>query len=214
MIKKVFPGLVIGLLCLTTFATAQETEIVYDSAAIVRDSSLIIESTQPILLTTDTLEIVDVVYDSTREKPAARAALYSGVLPGLGQAYNKKYWKIPFIYGGFAFFGYFIEFSHERYIIFRELLLSETDPDPRTENNSNLSEDSLRRRTDQWRRTRDLMVGLTVVLYFLNILDAHIDAHLNDFDVNQNLSLEITPMVDQVAYLPGPVTGISIKLNF
>lgn len=207
MTKRVIPGLFIGFLCLTSYAIGQETEI-------ISDSSFVLENTGPIILTTDSLDVVDVVYDSTKEKPPAKAALYSSVLPGLGQAYNKKYWKIPIIYGGFTFLGYFIGFSNDRYTVFRQLLLAETDPDPRTENDSNLSEDSLRRRTDQWRRTRDLMVGLTVIVYFLNIVDAHIDGHLNEFDVNQNLSLELTPTVDQVAYLPGPVTGLALKLNF
>lgn len=203
MINRTFLGWFIGVLCLAQTAIGQES-----------DSSLLIETTESTLLSTESLEVIDVPYDSTKEKPAAKAALYSGVLPGLGQAYNKKYWKIPIIYGGFAFLGYFIEFSQDRYTVFRQLLLSETDSDPRTENNSNLSEDSLRRRTDQWRRSRDLMTGLTVILYLLNILDAQIDAHLKEFDVSPELSLQITPTVDQVAYLPTPVAGISIKLNF
>ncbi len=204
---RILPGSVFSIVLMAQAVVGQETEIVFDS-------TLAVETTDSVVLNADSIQVVEVAYDSTQEKPAAKAALYSGVLPGLGQAYNKKYWKIPIIYGGFAFFGYFIEFSHERYNIFRKLLLAETDPDPRTENDSNLSEDSLRRRTDQWRRTRDLMLGLTVVLYFLNVLDAHIDAHLKDFDVNQDLSLKVAPTVDQVAYFPGPVTGISITLNF
>ncbi len=92
--------------------------------------------------------------------------------------------------------------------------MAETDSVTRTENDLNLSEDTIRRSTVQWHWSRDLMMGLTVMFYLITILDAHIAAHLKDFDVNQDLSFEVTPTVDQLAYIPGPVVGISIKLNF
>jgi len=152
-------------------------------------------------------------FDENKETPQAKAALYSAVLPGLGQAYNKKYWKIPLIYGGAAAMGYYISFSHDRYTTFRTLLFAESDQDPNTINDTELSEETLRRNTDDWRRNRDLMIGLLVLLYFLNIADAHVDAHLKEFDINEDLVLQLKPAFTEIETPVNRTQMIGLSLN-
>ena len=171
------------------------------------DSVILIKPQDPIQ--GDIQEIETLPYDENKETPQAKAALYSAVLPGLGQAYNKKYWKIPLIYAGAAGMGYYISFSHDRYITFRTLLFAESDDDPDTINDTPLSQETLRRNTDDWRRNRDLMIGLLVLLYFLNIVDAHVDAHLKEFDINEDLALSLKP----ANITAGAVTGTGLSLS-
>lgn len=152
------------------------------------------------------------VIKTTRHDPNL-AALYSAALPGLGQAYNDMYWKIPIIYGGLAVTTYFVRYNNVQYLEYRRLLFAEIDGDITTENESPLSEEALQRNTDNWRRNRDYMIIVTGFVYLLNIVDAHVDAHFRDFDVSENLSLSIEPSVEQLAIDLTPVAGLSLSLK-
>ena len=143
-----------------------------------------------------------------------KAAIYSAVLPGLGQAYNRKYWKIPIVYGGFAAFGYFINFNNENYRISKKAYLDLTDSDENTNSFMDLKyieyydltnptmverlEDGLIKRQDYYRRNRDLLVILTVAFYGLNIIDASVDAHFFDWDISDDLTMNWQPTFQQV----------------
>lgn len=161
--------------------------------------------------------------DSTQvEKPTVehsprKATIYSAVLPGLGQIYNRKYWKVPIVYGGFATLGYFINFNNEVYTTYRQAYSDIIDNDPYTnshlklkvnasffkpENISQLTE-NLRRAKDGWRRNRDLVVIGTVVFYAVNIIDASVDAHFFNFDISDDLTIN---------WVPGPVMCMDKKL--
>ncbi|MFA0960781.1 DUF5683 domain-containing protein [Roseivirga sp. BDSF3-8] len=130
------------------------------------------------------------------KKIPGRASLLSAVMPGLGQVYNGKYWKVPVIYGGFAMFGYLINYNNENYQEFRAALFAEIDGDDSTVNpfEGVLSEASLRRRTDLFRRNRDFSMILAGVWYLLNIVEAHVDAHLQEFDVSEDISMRFEPV--------------------
>ena len=141
------------------------------------------------------------------------ASLYSAALPGLGQAYNSMYWKVPIVYGGLALTVYFIRFNNIQYLEYRRLLFAELDGDPTTINDSPLTTEALERNTDNWRRNRDFMIIMTGLVYLLNIVDAHVDAHFRDFDVSEDLSLRFNPSVKQMALGGSPVPGISLSLQ-
>ena len=141
------------------------------------------------------------------------ASLYSAALPGLGQAYNGMYWKIPIVYGGLAATIYFIRFNNVQYLEYRRLLFAEIDNDPTTINDSPLTTEALERNTDNWRRNRDFMIIITGLVYLLNVVDAHVDAHFRDFDVSENLSLRLNPSVKQMALGGSPVAGLSLSLQ-
>jgi hypothetical protein len=155
-----------------------------------------------------------------------RATIYSAVLPGLGQLYNRKYWKVPLVYGGFATLGYFINFNNEQYTIYRQAYSDIIDNDPNTTSylklkvNPSLLQpdrisnftDALKTQKDYWRRSRDLVVIGTVVFYALNIIDASVDANFFNFDIGDDLTIN---------WVPGPImcmdkqlVGIQCRFTF
>lgn len=143
-----------------------------------------------------------------------KAAMYSAILPGLGQAYNKKYWKIPLVYGGFAAFGYFINFNNNRYKLFKLYYSDLTDGNDMTnsfldykyvdgDKMDDLSYvETLKRgfirEQDRWRRWRDMNIIMIVGFYGLNIIDASVDAHFFNWDISDDLTLRWQPTIDQL----------------
>jgi hypothetical protein len=127
-----------------------------------------------------------------------KAALYSAVLPGLGQVYNGKYWKIPIIYGGFLTMGYLIILNNDRYNLFLTALNAERNgefnPLAGVANGRYEDTGQLQRAVDGSRRNRDFMIILTAGVYALNIVDAIVDAHLIEFDINPELSFDMKPV--------------------
>lgn len=127
-----------------------------------------------------------------------KATFYSAVLPGLGQAYNKKYWKIPIIYAGFTGLGYYAGYNnyiYKRYKNAYEIKLkidagdsTLVDPLP-----GPTTEATLKRR-EEWRRYRELTIIGIGLLYIAQIIDASVDAHLFDYDISEDLSLRIEPV--------------------
>lgn len=122
-----------------------------------------------------------------------KAAIMSTLLPGLGQAYNKKYWKIPIIYAGFASLAYFVSYNNTKYKTYREAYIAETDADSATINSfPEYSSQNLLTLQDYYRRNRDLSYIIAGSVYILNIIDATVDAHLFNFDISDELSVKIS----------------------
>lgn len=144
-----------------------------------------------------------------------KAALYSAVLPGLGQAYNGDYWKIPIVYGGGIILLHFINENHELFNTFNNALANISDASDLTVNPfPRYNEASLQRRRDFYRRNRDFMIIVGAAYYLLNVVEAHVSAHLKEFNVNENLSMQIKPSMEPV--IPGTVSvgmGIAITLK-
>ena len=152
---------------------------------------------------------------STRTR-ANRAALFSAILPGAGQFYNKKYWKIPILYAGIIVLGYSIEYNNSYYKTYRTAYLYRTDEDSTTIDefeNIYPDADNLKVRKDYYRRTRDLLWIITSGVYVLNIIDAYVDAHLKDFDVSDDLSLSTHPYFN-VDAKGSPAAGLSLCFKF
>ena len=127
--------------------------------------------------------------------------------------YNKQYWKIPVIYGGYTVIGHYIKFNNGMYQEFKQALTYETDNDEFTLNPfPNFNRNSLERNMDYWRRNRDLLIIFSGVYYLLNIVDAHIFAHLKDFNTDNDLSIKFQPSMDK--FHNTNVVGISIYINF
>lgn len=134
----------------------------------------------------------------------------SAILPGAGQVYNRKYWKIPVIYGGFAGLAYAIRFNQKEYNIFKEAFKIRLDGNENTTDEfvGIYSDNDLTTLKDFYRRNRDLSIMGTGILYILNIVDATVDAHLFNFNVNENLSINILPTTnDQM------IAGIGVTLT-
>jgi len=146
-----------------------------------------------------------------------KATIYSAVLPGLGQIYNRKYWKVPIVYGGFVTLGYFINFNNELYVKYKQAYSDIIDTDPNTNSFKELNvnpiffeadkisqlTERLRIAKDGSRRNRDLVVIGTAVFYALNIIDASVDAHFFNFDISDDLTIN---------WVPGPIICMDQKL--
>jgi hypothetical protein len=165
----------------------------------------------------DTTQIEGVKDKKAVYSSARKATIMSAILPGLGQIYNKKYWKAPVIYAGLGGLGYFFYVNNTRYNFYRQGLLTAVANggnavvDGQTQTVSQLQTQKL-----YYRKFRDF-AGIGIgILYILNIIDANVDAHLKTFDVSDDLSIHLDP--SQQLYNNGRAytvaTGLSIKLNF
>ncbi len=142
-----------------------------------------------------------------------KAALYSTIFPGLGQIYNKKYWKLPIVYGALAGGIYAISFNQDQYQIYLNAFKSRLDDDPSNDQfSSQYNERQLIELQNLYRRWRDLSIILSCVGYGLNVLDAYIDAHLMYYDVGDDLSLQWRPAIIQSNNLL-PAFGVGITLQ-
>lgn len=175
-------------------------------------------------LTKDSIKTTDGVIttqaDTVKKAPAKyhspkKAAIFSAVLPGSGQIYNKKYWKVPVIYAGFAGLAYSFQFNQSHYVKYRDALKSRLDDDASTTDPyvDLYSDDQLETLYKYYHRYRDLTVIGGLVLYVLNVVDATVDAHLFTFNVDDNLSLNIHPALINTAGIHYK-TGIGLNITF
>lgn len=160
--------------------------------------------------------VVSTQNDTLKKKHSPKkAAIMSAALPGLGQIYNRKYWKLPIIYAGLGTLGYLITFNSIQYSFYRKAYLAKIDDDPLTVDEFPFaSEDGLRQRLNQHRRTRDMLIAGAMLVYALNIIDASVDAHLFEFDVSDDLSLRVEPMIAPDFTTGSAYKGFGIKLRF
>ncbi len=129
-----------------------------------------------------------------------KATIYSAILPGLGQAYNRKYWKIPVIYGLGGLLTYFVVDNNKQYVNYKNAFKVRLDDNPDTVDPyvNVYSDDDLRVLKNYYRRNRDLAYIGMGVTYILNVIDAAVDAHLFYFDVSDNLTLRAEPAVSPI----------------
>ena len=128
------------------------------------------------------------------DKNTTKATLLSTACPGLGQAYNKKYWKIPVIYASLGATIYYYTQNNKQYQYYQSEYNAEIDKNPNTINSSGHNALNLITLQDYHRDQRDLSAFFLILLYTLNIVDACVDAHLMNYNVNDNLSLYLKPM--------------------
>ena len=147
-----------------------------------------------------------VVQDTVTRPPIdplspSRAAFYSAILPGLGQAYNKKYWKIPIVYAALGTGIYFYLDNNKEYKRYRDAFKSRlagfetdefwgTDIDGVPLATPNISSEALKRAQKTLDRNREISLLITIGIYALNIIDANVDAHLLQYNVDENLALK------------------------
>ena len=143
-------------------------------------------------------------------KDPKKATLLSAVLPGAGQVYNGKSWKVPILYAGILTDLYFVQYNHKRYDRFREALfaLDKGEPNPFP----SLNRAALVRNVDYWRQNRDLTLLLLLGIYALNLVDANVDAHLSGFDISEDLTLKVAPQIGTLS--ASTSMGFSLTLQF
>ena len=148
--------------------------------------------------------------DWSKWRPNPKRALWLAlVIPGAGQAYNRKYWKLPIFYGGFVGCIYAMTWNNQMYHDYAQAYMDIMDNDPTTQSYNNFLhlgatitsaneeryKNIFKQRKDRYRRWRDLSIFTTIAVYALSVIDAYVDASLSDFDISDDLSLHIAPTV-------------------
>ena len=158
------------------------------------------------------LVAADTTYTEIDPLAPSKAAFYSAILPGLGQAYNKKWWKIPIVYGAIGTSLYFYADNNKKYHDYRDAykrrLAGYNDDEYQYLDNTRLIE---AQRFHQ--RNRDLSLLITGLFYILNIVDANVDAHLMQFNVSDKLTLAPEVYQNPTDYRPNLGVTLNLKLN-
>lgn len=121
-----------------------------------------------------------------------RAGMYSAIIPGAGQVYTKKYWKVPIIYAGLITSAYYFKENHDFYDLYKSTYLNRIDEN--TTDNLDYSNTDLITLTEFYRRNREVSALLFTLTYILNIVDASVSAHLFEYDVTEDISLHFQPI--------------------
>lgn len=134
-------------------------------------------------------------------KPLAppKAAFYSAVLPGLGQAYNHSYWKIPIVYAGLGAGIYFYIDNNKKFHSYRDAYKRRLAGFQDDEYQGKLSDAGLIEAQKRFRKNKEISIFATVIIYVLNIIDANVEAHLKQFNVNDNLSVKPDYKFDEIS---------------
>ncbi|HDR90417.1 MAG TPA: hypothetical protein ENN63_12430 [Bacteroidetes bacterium] len=185
------------------------------------------------------LEPADTLSPVVKGHSPKKASVYSAVLPGLGQIYNRKYWKVPIVYAGFGTLAYFVVYNGSRLKKYTQAYLDFTDtlavtdsyldligpnldpatfdpvlyPDSYNPSLAESFENLLKNNRDYFRRYRDLSYIGLAAWYVLNIIDASVDAHMYDFDVGEDLVLRVEPAWQPTGYGMN-MTGVRCTLTF
>lgn len=156
-----------------------------------------------------------------------RATWLALMIPGAGQIYNHKFWKLPIYYGGFLGCAYALTWNGQMYQDYSQAYVDVMDNDPNTNSfvdfispnvdiNSNLDwvKSSLKSRRDRFRRYRDLSIFCFAGVYLLSVIDAYVDAELSHFDISSDLTLDVEPTLFRQDYMTMPSMGFHVALNF
>ncbi|KAA6341252.1 hypothetical protein EZS27_010941 [termite gut metagenome] len=147
------------------------------------------------------------------------------VFPGGGQIYNRKYWKLPIIYGGFVGCAYGLSWNNNMYKDYSKAYLDIMDDNPNTNSFLDMLPSNVRyeesylkelfkKRKDMYRRYRDMTVFAFIGVYLISVIDAYVDAELSNFDISPNLSLHITPTIINDRYSLNKTIGLQCSFKF
>ncbi|MEG2574200.1 MAG: DUF5683 domain-containing protein [Bacteroides sp.] len=157
-----------------------------------------------------------------------RATWLAVIIPGAGQIYNRKFWKLPIYYGGFVGCAYALTWNNQMYKDYSQAYLDIMDTNPNTNSfldflppNYKLSsaettriQNIFKRQKDFYRRNRDLSIFAFIGVYLLSIVDAYVDAELSNFDISQDLSLKVEPAVINDRRGRGNSLGLQCSIKF
>lgn len=203
----------------------------YDAKSIESESETPLDTLQKIVLQNTPKK--KPVRDWATWHPNPKRALWLAlVLPGAGQIYNRKYWKLPLVYGGFVGCVYAMRWNDQMYHDYSQAYLDISDDDPNTQSynqflhlgkaitkeNMATYQNLFKQRKDRYRRWRDLSFFCLLGVYALSVIDAYVDASLSEFDISNNLSLRVEPAIINNRISRNPFTasavGLQCSLNF
>ncbi|MCW5515814.1 DUF5683 domain-containing protein [Muriicola sp. Z0-33] len=166
--------------------------------------------------------VVDGTVTKTKINPLApsKAAFYSALFPGLGQIYNKRYWKVPIVYAAIGTGIYAYVYNDDLYDRFRTAFkrrrVGFMDDEFLDINGTgiDLSDQALQDGQERYQRDRDLALLITIALYALNIVDANVDAHLKQFNVDDDLAFHFQPYLEYHPITSDPNYGLALTIKF
>ena len=188
-----------------------------------------VEAPEPSIVVHDIPQETKSLKDMTRWQPNPKRALWLAlVFPGGGQIYNRKYWKLPIVYGGFIGCFYAMNWNNTMYKDYSQAYVDLVDKDPGTQSYNQFlhlgrkittdSEkeywtDIFKKRKDKFRRWRDLSFFVLIGVYALSVIDAYVDAELSNFDISKDLSLKLEPTILNNRSSNNPIDGSSLGLQ-
>ena len=202
-------------------ASADSVKMPVDSVLTAQDSSNLAKLNQ-------SLKPVKKKRDWSTWHPEAKRAMWMAlVLPGAGQIYNRKYWKLPIIYGGFVGCAYAITWNNQMYHDYSQAYLDIMDDDPNTQSynqflhlgatidasNIDRYKEIFSKRKDKFRRWRDMGVFVMIGVYAFSVIDAYVDASLSEFDISDDLTLRVEPTVMNDKRTNNPFKSASLGLQ-
>lgn len=207
------------------------SNIVSASASTLQNDSIYVETSLDSLQFVLNEDSVETYVSTSTFKPDAQKAVWlATIVPGLGQIYNRQYWKVPIIYAGTLGLVYGITWNDRMYVDYRKGYVDLMDGNPNTnyfdyllpegvvldDSNRDYYTRTIKTRLDTYRRNRDLCIIATAVLYLLSIIDAYVDAQLFDYDISPDLSLQVAPTViaPSSSHEQSSSVGLSCKLKF
>ncbi|MCB9071099.1 MAG: hypothetical protein H6543_01270 [Prevotellaceae bacterium] len=176
-------------------------------------------------ITLDSLAKSELVTMPVVFKPNPQKSLwYAIICPGLGQIYNRQYWKVPIVYGGVAGLTYAISWNGKYYRDYSRGYRDIMDSDPTTNSyekllpygtdpTSSYAKDLMKSRQNIYRRYRDLSIVGAVAFYAITVIDAYVDAQLADFDISPDLSMQVVPTMLQTPNSYKPSVGVQLNFN-
>lgn len=216
--KKVVPSVV-----------QDSTKAFTDSIMVaISDSALTTKSDSAHSVVLNNTKVVKAGKDWSTWRPDPKRALWLAlVLPGAGQIYNRKYWKLPIIYGGFMGCIYAMTWNNQMYKDYSQAFIDISDGNPSTASYKNFQhlgvvideanpgryKEVFKSRRDKYRRWRDLSFFVMLGVYALSVIDAYVDAELSKFDISDDLSLELRPAVINNKMSKNPIEASAIGLE-
>ena len=210
------------MLLMTAMVSAQTT----DSVAVAIDTVAV--DIDSVALGKILAQKVKPKKDWNKWRPNPKRAMWLAiVLPGAGQIYNRKYWKLPIVYGGFIGCLYAATWNNQMYHDYEQAYMDIMDDNPQTqsynqflhlgksvdETNIEDYKSLFKRRKDYYRRYRDLSIFIMIGVYALSIIDAYVDASLSEFDISDDLSLRIQPAVIKNGASRNPFENAAMGVN-
>lgn len=180
----------------------------------MHDLKMIIEKKDTTLLVPVDSLSTELVADniSKSEYKPQRAWWYSAILPGMGQVYNGKAWKVPIIYTVFIGTFYMFEDNNYKYKVFKDAYKNYAVDGPPVWQ-PGYSEEQLKDRKDYFRRNRDFSIIIGGLMYLMNIIDASVDANLMNFDISDDLSMSVQPDVEPMMIQSQNTFGLKFVLT-
>lgn len=229
-LRKLFTTISTVFCCCMAFSEAIAQEVRTDSVA--SKEVEIVRIAEPLgTIQTDTIRIEEPTADNTKEQfipDPTRAIWYSALMPGLGQIYNRKYWKLPIVIGGYAGLLYGTTWNASYYSDYTDAYRDAVDDDPSTNSymdffSSSVEEENLdmdwlatvlKNKKDYYRRNRDLCIISMIGIYLVVMVDAYVDAQLYNFDITPDLTMDVTPSILNASTESGVSLGMRCAFTF